>query len=315
MNKLFKTAFTLIELLVVIAIIGILSGLIVVSMNGSINSANDAKRKAGIDTIRKALIFYATLNGGSYPISSSCTVGGSCSFPSSFSEFLPVIPTDPVSNGYYTYVSNGTSFTIYALLSSTSLYSYSSLSGFASSFGSSCLSTLNAGKSTGSGTYWINLSGTFLPVYCDMTTDGGGWTLIAGIAMNNAHDTAAAVTPENIISISGVGKLSDVTINAIRTSSGSEGIVRLKCGSSTDYFDYRTTSWHADYNGYPNGTGWDVYTQPWGAAPYTGGGASYPNNPGCWAYSVWGQSTIYGYSGWTGCYTGSTQATGTTWIR
>jgi prepilin-type N-terminal cleavage/methylation domain-containing protein len=50
MNKTIRTAFTLIELLVVIAIIGILSGLIVVSMNASVNSANDTKRKAGIDT-------------------------------------------------------------------------------------------------------------------------------------------------------------------------------------------------------------------------------------------------------------------------
>lgn len=40
------TAFTLIELLVVIAIIGILSGLIIVTMSGATNSANDAKRKA-----------------------------------------------------------------------------------------------------------------------------------------------------------------------------------------------------------------------------------------------------------------------------
>ena len=39
--------FTLIELLVVIAIIGILSGLIIISMNNSINLANDAKRKEG----------------------------------------------------------------------------------------------------------------------------------------------------------------------------------------------------------------------------------------------------------------------------
>ncbi|MFA5431916.1 MAG: prepilin-type N-terminal cleavage/methylation domain-containing protein [Candidatus Paceibacterota bacterium] len=55
-------AFTLIELLVVIAIIGILSGLIVISMNASINSANDAKRKANIDAIRKALVIYSTVN-------------------------------------------------------------------------------------------------------------------------------------------------------------------------------------------------------------------------------------------------------------
>ena len=72
MNKITRQAFTLIELLVVIAIIGILSGLIIVSMSGSINSANDTKRKANVDAIRKALMIYGTLNGNSYPIQNTC---------------------------------------------------------------------------------------------------------------------------------------------------------------------------------------------------------------------------------------------------
>ncbi|MFA5433533.1 MAG: type II secretion system protein, partial [Candidatus Paceibacterota bacterium] len=92
----FKSAFTLIELLVVIAIIGILSGLIVISMNASINSANDAKRKAGIDTIRKALVIYGTLNGMTYPVESSCTIGGGTTpctiLAQKLFEFLPNLP-------------------------------------------------------------------------------------------------------------------------------------------------------------------------------------------------------------------------------
>ena len=56
MNKLLKTAFTLIELLVVIAIIGILSGLIVVSMGGIVTKANIAKSQVFSNSLRNALM-------------------------------------------------------------------------------------------------------------------------------------------------------------------------------------------------------------------------------------------------------------------
>jgi len=181
----------------------------------------------------------------------------------------------------------------------------------------SCRAVKTGGYSTGSGAYWVNPNGTgAFEIYCDMTGDDGGWTLVAGIAPDNNHDTSAAVTPANLVAVSGKGKLSDAVINALRTAPGSEGIVRLNCTSSVDFYDYRSKAWHADYVGYPNGVGWDVYTQPWGTAPYTTGGQDYPNQPGCWAYSTWGTKTIYGYSGWTGCYDGTNvNSNGTTWIR
>ncbi|MCK9446367.1 prepilin-type N-terminal cleavage/methylation domain-containing protein [bacterium] len=56
MNKLIRKAFTLIELLVVIAIIGILSGLIVVSMSGVTDKANIAKAQVFSNSLRNSLM-------------------------------------------------------------------------------------------------------------------------------------------------------------------------------------------------------------------------------------------------------------------
>jgi prepilin-type N-terminal cleavage/methylation domain-containing protein len=56
MNKLIKQAFTLIELLVVIAIIGILSGLIVVTMGGVTEKADIAKSQVFSNSLRNSLL-------------------------------------------------------------------------------------------------------------------------------------------------------------------------------------------------------------------------------------------------------------------
>lgn len=123
-----KQGFTLIELLVVIAIIGLLSSIVLASLNSARIKARDARRISDIRQIRTALEFYydkygryvrsgecgaSTPNTG-WSNSVECLSGGRWLRDSStnMAEFLPADPIDPINQnnwlrGAYYYFSQG----------------------------------------------------------------------------------------------------------------------------------------------------------------------------------------------------------------
>lgn len=83
--------FTLIELLVVIAIIGILSAVVLASLNSARQKSRDAKRVADLKQMQLALELYFDDSSSVYPATlAPLTTGG----------YIPVIPTDPNGVAY-----------------------------------------------------------------------------------------------------------------------------------------------------------------------------------------------------------------------
>lgn len=72
-----QRGFTLIELLVVIAIIGILSSIVLASLNTARSKGNDAAIKANLATISVQAEMYYDTNGGYGTSGTSCTTAGS----------------------------------------------------------------------------------------------------------------------------------------------------------------------------------------------------------------------------------------------
>ncbi|MCK9393541.1 type II secretion system GspH family protein, partial [bacterium] len=70
--------FTLIELLVVIAIIGILAGIIVVSMGGAQNAAKDAKVQSTLSQMRTAAQMYSMSHGNAYGTNAAIATSNDC---------------------------------------------------------------------------------------------------------------------------------------------------------------------------------------------------------------------------------------------
>ena len=88
----YKRGFTLIELLVVIAIIGILSSVVLASLNSARQKGRDARRVSDVKQLQLALELFYDANQ-SYPTSTVMTV-------LSTNGYIAAIPSDPSSGSY-----------------------------------------------------------------------------------------------------------------------------------------------------------------------------------------------------------------------
>ena len=130
MYKNTSKAFTLIELLVVITIIGLLSTIVLASLNTARGKARDARRMSDLNQIKNALIFYYDKYGNYVSTGSGCgwqggglgwfnaSNGDPLSYPASITSclvgagFLPSEIKDPTgsvsgstpSNTVYSYM-------------------------------------------------------------------------------------------------------------------------------------------------------------------------------------------------------------------
>lgn len=98
--------FTLIELLVVVAIIGILSSIVLASLNSARQKGRDARRISDLKQLQLALELYYDTNLG-YPTS----IGTTASSALVTGGFISAIPTDPSTAAAYSYAALGSGAT------------------------------------------------------------------------------------------------------------------------------------------------------------------------------------------------------------
>ena len=176
-----QTGFTIVELLVVIVVIGILASITVISYSGVQSRAIEASLQSDLNNAAIKLKMDLIVNGV-YPATLANADGGKGLSSSSGNVF---------SNYFVDNISNPKTFALQATGPNDAVYRIAENSSptLASNSRKSCYEIINNNESTGNGIYWIKPVDTIFPVYCDMTTSGGGWTLLVTSASSVGWNT------------------------------------------------------------------------------------------------------------------------------
>lgn len=119
-----QKGFTLIELLVVIAIIGILSSVVLASMNSARKKSRDARRQQDLKSMQVALELMFDANN-TYPVTTSGTevVISSTQITSAYMTSIPKDPSSPATpaatDRQYWYAGTATTYCIGVVLEGT----------------------------------------------------------------------------------------------------------------------------------------------------------------------------------------------------
>ena len=98
-----QRGFTLIELLVVIAIIGMLSSVVLASLNGARVKARDARRLADLKQLQVALELYYDSGSNAYPITAAGGTTVTLALGGLDPLYIQTLPIDPSRNSTVPY--------------------------------------------------------------------------------------------------------------------------------------------------------------------------------------------------------------------